>query len=235
MSHIHLKMKDVSFIYEENHFMLKEISFTAKEHESIGIIGANGAGKSTLLKILVGLNADYKGEVLVEDMPVVKSMYPKIRERVGYVFQDSSSQLFMPTVYEELAFGPRNYGFSKDEVEKRVNCALDKVHIAHLRDRHIYKLSGGEQRLVAIATVLSMQPDILLMDEPSIALDPANRRNLIKILKEFHHLKLIASHDLDMIGQVCERVILLDKGKIVADGNADEILANENLLSEHGL
>lgn len=235
MSHIHLNMKDVSFAYEENHFMLKKISFTAKEHESIGIIGANGAGKSTLLKILVGLNADYQGEVSIEDMPVVKSLYPKIRERVGYVFQDSSSQLFMPTVYEELAFGPKNYGFSKDEVEKRVIAALEKVHINHLRDRHIYKLSGGEQKLVAIATVLSMQPDILLMDEPSIALDPANRRNLIKILKEFHHLKLIASHDLDMIGKVCGRVILLDKGEIVADGKADEILSNDTLLCKHGL
>lgn len=235
MSHIHLNMKDVSFAYEDNHFMLKNISFTAKEHESIGIIGANGAGKSTLLKILVGLNTDYQGEVSIEDMPAVKSLYPKIRERVGYVFQDSSSQLFMPTVYEELAFGPRNYGFSKDEVEKRVIAALEKVHIVHLRDRHIYKLSGGEQKLVAIAAVLSMQPDILLMDEPSIALDPANRRNLIKILKEFHHLKLIASHDLDMIGKVCGRVILLDKGEVVADGKTEEILSDDVLLSEHGL
>ncbi len=235
MSHIHLNMKDVSFAYEENHFMLKNISFTAKEHESIGIIGANGAGKSTLLKILVGLNTDYQGEVSIEDMPVVKSLYPKIRERVGYVFQDSSSQLFMPTVYEELAFGPRNYGFSKEEVEKRVIAALEKVHIVHLRDRHIYKLSGGEQKLVAIATVLSMQPDILLMDEPSIALDPANRRNLIQILKEFHHLKLIASHDLDMIGKVCGRVILLDKGEVVADGKTEEILSDDALLFKHGL
>lgn len=235
MSHIHLEMKSVNFEYDKNNPVLENITFHAKEHESIGIIGANGAGKSTLLKILVGLNDGYEGQVWVEEMPVIKKLYPKIRERVGYVFQNSASQLFMPSVYEELAFGPRNYGFSKEDVDKRVEEALEEIQISHLRDRAIYKLSGGEQKLVAIAAVLTLRPDILLMDEPSIALDPANRRNLIKILNEFHHLKLIASHDLDMIGQVCNRVLLLDKGEIVADDKAEVILSDDKLLEKHGL
>lgn len=235
MSHIHLKMKDVSYAYESGRTVLQHVTFTASEHESIGLIGANGAGKSTLLKILVGLNAGYEGEASVEDMPVEKKMYPKIRERIGYVFQDSDSQLFMPSVYDELAFGPRNYGFSDEEVDRRVKEALSAVHIEELKDRQVYTLSGGEKKLTAIATVLAMRPDILMMDEPSVALDPANRRNLIRLLLEFHHLKLIASHDLDMIGKVCSRVILLDKGKIEADGNAEEILSDEELLRKHGL
>ena len=235
MSHIHLEIKDVNFAYESGIPILKNVSFSAKEHESIGIIGANGTGKSTLLKILVGLNEGYTGDVRIEDMPVTKKLYPKIREKVGFVFQDSDSQLFMPSVHEELAFGPRNFGLSRDETEKRVEEALEKVHITHLRDRKTYQLSGGEKKLTAIATVLTMRPDILLMDEPSVALDPANRRNLIAILKQFHHLKIVASHDLDMISKVCDRVILMNDGKIIADGDTKNILNDEKLLLENGL
>lgn len=235
MSHIHLEMEKVDFAYDDGIQVLKQVSFEVKEHESIGLIGANGAGKSTLLKVLVGLNEGFNGEVRIEDIPVIRKMYPRIREKVGYVFQDSDSQLFMPSVYEELAFAPRNYGLSEKEVEKRVEEALEMVHIKHLRERPVYTLSGGEKKMTAIATVLSMRPDILLMDEPSVALDPANRRNLIKILKEFHHLKIIASHDLDMIRQVCNRVILMYQGKIVMDGRTEQILNNEKRLEHYGL
>jgi len=235
MSHIHIDLEDVSFEYEKGRKTLDHISFTAHEHDSIGLIGANGVGKSTLLKLLVGLNLNYSGSIRVEEIPVEKDTLPKIRERIGYVFQDSDNQLFMPTVYEDIAFAPRNYGLSESEVQKRVHQALDAVHISSLKDKPIYKLSGGEKKLVSIATILSMTPDIILMDEPSIALDPKNRRNLIHILNQFDHLKIIASHDLDLILDTCNRTILLSNGRIAADGDTSAILTDQNLLEENGL
>ena len=235
MSHIHIDLEDVSFEYEKSRKILDHISFTAHEHDSIGLVGANGVGKSTLLKLLVGLNLNYSGSIRVEEIPVEKDTLPKIRERIGYVFQDSDNQLFMPTVYEDIAFAPRNYGLSESEVQRRVLQALDAVHITSLKDKPIYKLSGGEKKLVSIATILSMTPDIILMDEPSIALDPKNRRNLIHILNQFDHLKIIASHDLDLILDTCNRTILLSNGRIAADGDTSAILTDRNLLEENGL
>ena len=230
-----IELKNVSFAYEKGENILNNITFTAAEQESIGLIGANGAGKSTLLKMLVGLNLGYEGSIRVEEILVEKKTLAKVREKIGYVFQDSDSQLFMSTAYEDIAFAPRNYGLTEEEVEKRVAHALSQVHIEYLKERQIYKMSGGEKKLVSIATILSMMPDIILMDEPSIALDPKNRRNLIRILNEFSHLKIIASHDLDMILDTCERTILLSGGKIVADGKTEEILSNQKLLEENGL
>ena len=205
------------------------------KNDSIGLIGANGVGKSTLLKLLVGLNLDYEGSIRVEEMPVVKEMLPKVREKIGYVFQDSDSQLFMSTVFEDVAFAPRNYGLPEKEVEKRVNHALKQIHIEHLRDKQIYKMSGGEKKMASIATILAMTPDIILMDEPSAALDPQNRRNLIRVLNEFSYLKLIASHDLDFVWDTCDRTILLSEGRIVCDGDTKEILSDRKLLETHGL
>ena len=176
MSHIHINFEHVNYSYEKSVPILQDITFTAHENDSIGLIGANGVGKSTLLKLLVGLNLDYEGSIRVEEMPVVKEMLPKVREKIGYVFQDSDSQLFMSTVFEDVAFAPRNYGLPEEEVEKRVNHALEQIHIEHLRDKQIYKMSGGEKKMASIATILAMTPDIILMDEPSIALDPRNRR-----------------------------------------------------------
>ncbi|MGN0394766.1 MAG: energy-coupling factor ABC transporter ATP-binding protein [Coprococcus sp.] len=235
MSHIHIDFNNVSFGYEVEKPVLKNITFSAHEKDSIGIIGANGAGKSTLLKLLVGLNLNYKGSIRIEEIPIEKRTLPKIRERIGYVFQDSDSQLFMPSVYEDVAFAPRNYGLPEGEVDKRVTDALSSVHILHLKDKPTYKLSGGEKKLVSIATILSMTPDIILMDEPSIALDPKNRRNLIHILNQFDHLKIIASHDLDMILDTCNRTILLSEGRIVADGKTKDILSDKVLLEKNGL
>lgn len=235
MSHIHIDLEDVSFEYEKDRPILKHITFTAHEEDSIGFIGANGVGKSTLLKLLVGLQLNFSGSIRVEEIPVEKRTLPIIRERIGYVFQDSDSQLFMPTVYEDIAFAPRNYGLPEEEVERRVELALQAVNIVHLREKPIYKMSDGEKKLVSIATILSMTPDILLMDEPSVALDPKNRRNLIRILNQFDHLKIIASHDLDMILDTCNRTILMADGQIVADGQTEEILRDERLLEENGL
>ena len=214
---------------------LRGLSLHIGAGEMVAVMGPSGSGKSTLLKLLVGLNPDYEGSIRVEEMPVVKEMLPKAREKIGYVFQDSDSQLFMSTVFEDVAFAPRNYGLPETEVEQRVSHALEQIHIGHLRDKQIYKLSGGEKKMASIATILAMTPDIILMDEPSIALDPKNRRTLIHILNDFEHLKIIASHDLDMILETCNRVILMAGGCIVCDGDAKEILTNQELLEENGL
>ncbi len=235
MSHIHIDIDDVSFAYEKNRPVLRNISFHAAENDSIGLIGANGVGKSTLLKLMVGLNLNYSGTIRVEEIPVERNMLNKIREKIGYVFQDSDSQLFMTTVFDDVAFAPRNYGLSEAEVTARTERALEQVHISHLMDKGIYKLSGGEKKLVSIATILSMTPDIIIMDEPSAALDPRNRKNLIRILNEFNHLKIIASHDLDFIWDTCSRVILLSKDGIVYDGDPETILSDEKTLVENGL
>lgn len=235
MSHIHIDVDNLNFAYENGHPILEDISFTAHENDAIGIVGANGVGKSTLLKLLVGLDLNFTGSIRVEEIPLSRETLGKIREKIGYVFQDSDAQLFMTTVEEDVAFAPRNYGLPEEEVQRRVDEALEKVHISHLRKKPIYKMSGGEKKLASIATILSMTPDVILMDEPSVALDPKNRRNLIHVLNEFEHLKMIASHDLDFIMDTCNRVILLDKGRIIADGDAKEILTDKELLEAHSL
>ena len=235
MSHIHIDVENVSFSYDRQTPVLENISFHAAEEDAVGLIGANGAGKSTLLKLLVGLEMGFTGSIRVEEIPLEKSTLDRIREKIGYVFQDSESQLFMTTVYEDVAFAPRNYGLPEEEVRRRTEEALEKVHIAHLRDKSIYKLSGGEKKLASLATILSMTPDIILMDEPTIALDPRNRRNLIRLVNEFDHLKIIASHDLDFVLDTCSRVILIDGGRIVCDGPAEEVLSDRELLEAHGL
>ena len=235
MSHIHIDVEGLSFSYEGGVPVLQDIGFHVGENEAVGLIGANGVGKSTLLKLLVGLDLGFTGSIRVSEVPLEKRPLSKIREKIGYVFQDADAQLFMTTVGEDVAFAPRNYGLPEDEVEKRVTAALEKVHIPHLRDKAVYKLSGGEKKLASIATILSMTPDIILMDEPSVALDPRNRRNLIHVVNEFDHLKIIASHDLDFIWDTCGRVILMNGGRIIRDGKAEEILSDKELLEENGL
>jgi cobalt/nickel transport system ATP-binding protein len=230
-----LKIEHLGFEYEKGEKVLNDISFEAYDHESIGVIGANGIGKSTLMKLLVGLNLNYEGSLEVAGHVMDKKNLAHIREHIGYVFQDSDSQLFLSTVEDDIAFGPRNYGLSEAEVDKRVNDALEKVHISDLRKKQTYKLSGGEKKLVAIATILAMNPDIIIMDEPSVALDPRNRKNLIGVLNEIEALKLITSHDLDFIMDTCERTILIYEGTIIADGPTDTILRDKELLESHGL
>ena len=230
-----IRMEEVSFAYERETPVLDHMNLLVSQGESVGLIGANAVGKSTFLKLLVGLNLGHKGNLAVCGHEVNKQNLKHIREHIGYVFQDSDSQLFMTTVEEDVAFGPRNYGFAQEEIAARVEQALEKTHITALRNKPIYKLSGGEKKLAAIATILSMEPDIILMDEPSVALDPSNRRNLIRLLNEMPQAKLIASHDLDFILDTCKRTILMHQGQIIADGPTEEILANRELLENHGL
>lgn len=230
-----IKMEHLSFSYESGEEILHDLTLYAHRGESIGLIGANGVGKSTFLKILVGLNMGFEGTLDIVSHPMKKENLNHIREHIGYVFQDSDSQLFMTTVEEDVAFGPRNYGLSPEEVEARVQDALKRTHIEQLRNKSVYKLSGGEKKLAAIATILSMEPDIVLMDEPSVALDPKNRRYLIGLLKEMPQMKIVASHDLDFIWDTCERTIIMHEGQIIADGSSATILTDKKLLEDHGL
>ena len=230
-----IEIKNLTFAYMKGADILKDISLSVSPGESVGLVGANGAGKSTLLKILVGLNPGFAGSVTVGGIPVEKGTLPEIRQKIGYVFQDSDSQLFMTTVGEDVAFGPRNYGLSESEVRARTERALAETGITHIKDRPIMRLSGGEKKLASIATILSMEPEILLLDEPSIALDPKNRRNIINILNHIQATKIIASHDLDMIMDTCSRTVLMTGGKIIADGPTDKILRDKALLEENSL
>ena len=158
-----------------------------------------------------------------------KDNLPAIRKKIGFVLQDSDNQMFMPTVYEDMTFGPRNYGLSKAETDRRVDAVLNHLGLQTLKYRHNHKISGGEKRMAAIATILAMEPEVILMDEPSTALDPVNRRTVIRTINTLPQTKLIASHDLDMILDTCQRVILLSHGKIAADGNAETILRDKEL------
>lgn len=226
---IQIEVNGASFAYEKARHVIRELTFRVREGESVGLIGANGIGKSTILKMLTGL-LDHEGSIRLFGMEVCRENLPKIRRRTGYVFQDSDSQLFMPTVYDDLAFAPRNYGLQKEEVERCVDEALARAGIMHLKHKQNYKMSGGEKRMACIATILAMKPEVILMDEPSIALDPYSRRILIRTLNEMQETKVIASHDLDMILETCDRVILLNADGIAADGEAEKILRNRELL-----
>ncbi|HPP95347.1 MAG TPA: ABC transporter ATP-binding protein [Spirochaetota bacterium] len=235
MSHHIVQAEDLHYTYPDGKVALQGLSFLITHGESVAIIGANGAGKSTLLMHLNGVILPQKGIVRIGEMPVTRETLPNIRRTVGTVFQDSDDQLFMPTVFDDVAFGPLNLGFPKEEVEKKVRETLEKVGALHLINRATHRLSGGEKRSVAIATVLAMAPDILVMDEPTSNLDPKSRRNLIELLKSFTHTKIIATHDLDMAMDLCTRTIVLSEGKIIADGPPSDILINEQLLHKSHL
>lgn len=235
MNQRYLAYKNISFSYEKGVEVLNKISFQVNQEEAVGIIGANGAGKSTLLRIPVGLELNFQGEAIVNQIPVSKKTLSKIRTQIGYLFQDSENQLFTQNVYNDVAFALRNYGIEEKIVKERVDEALETIGITHLRDKKIYKMSGGEKKLASIATILAMKPDIILLDEPTIALDPKNRRTLIHTLNQLNYIKIIASHDLDMVWETCDRVILISDGQIIADDSADIILQNKELLEANGL
>ncbi|MBP5321469.1 MAG: ABC transporter ATP-binding protein [Kiritimatiellae bacterium] len=232
---VEIEAQDLTFSYDGKRDALSGLTFSIAPGETVGIVGANGAGKSTFLRLLVGLLEGYGGRLTVNGWPVGRPVYPQIRERLGYVFQDSESQLFRSTVCEDVAFGPLQYGYPPEEVEARVNNALEAVRIGPLRDRRIYQLSGGEKKLAAIATVLSLRPATLLFDEPTIALDPRNRRNLIRVMNGMPGTKLIASHDLDMILDTCSRTLLFESGRVIADAPTRDLLSDRAMMEAHGL
>jgi cobalt/nickel transport system ATP-binding protein len=231
MSHHIVEAKNLEFTYPDTTHALLDISFMIRHGESVAIVGANGAGKSTLLLHLNGYLTPTSGQVRIGDFPLTKETLQDVRRTVGMVFQDPDDQLFMSTVYDDVAFGPLNLGLPIDEVHSRVKIALETVGVLDLKDRPSHRLSSGQKRRVAIATVLSMSPDILVMNEPTSGLDPQARRQLIKMLKTFKHSKIIDTHDLDLVLDLCERTIILHEGRIQADGPTSEIFHNEKLLA----
>ncbi len=230
MSHHQLQARELSFTYPDGHRALQDVSFCVSPGESVGIIGSNGAGKSTLLLHLNGVLRATAGEVRVQNVPITAATAAEVRRAVGMVFQDPDDQLFMPTVFDDVAFGPINMSLPTHEVQSRVEAALARVGASHLATRPPYRLSGGEKRAVAIAGVLAMAPSILVMDEPSDGLDPAARRRLINLLKGFDHTKVIATHDLDLVLDVCSRVLVMHHGRLEADGTPDVIFSDSVLL-----
>jgi cobalt/nickel transport system ATP-binding protein len=230
MSHHFLEVHNLCFTYPDGTEALRGLSFRLEHGEAVGVVGANGAGKSTMLLSLAGLVMPSRGSVNIGGTMLSKNTLGEIRRRIGFLFQDPEDQLFMPTVFDDVAFGPLNQGLSPDAVAERVKLSLDEVGAGHLAERPTHRLSGGEKRAVAIATVLSMMPDVLVMDEPSSSLDPRGRRLLIDLLKKFTHTRLIATHDLDLVLDVCPRTIVLHEGTVAEDGPTVEIFRDLDLL-----
>jgi len=235
MSHHIVEFKDVHYQYPDGTVALNGLSFRITHGESVGIVGANGSGKSTLLLHTNGYLLPQTGAITIGDFQLDKKTRQEIRKKVGIIFQNPDDQLFMPTVFEDVAFGPLNLGLSPERVNETVQEALETVGCSALRDKPPHHLSGGQKSAVAIASVIAMQPDILVMDEPASHLDPKSRRALINLLKHFHHTKIIASHDLDLILDVCRRCIIVKEGRVVADGLTEEILSDRQLLEENNL
>ena len=227
-----LEIKKLNYSYPDGKKALKDINIKIYDNETIGIVGANGAGKSTLIKTMVGIFLTDQGEIIVDGEKVTKKTLNSIRKKVGVVFQNPDDQLFMNKVYDDIAFGPRNYKLTEEKVKEKVEKVMKELNIEKLKDRSPNNLSGGEKRKVAIATVLSMEPSIILFDEPTSFLDPKGKRILIETLKGINTTKIIATHDLDMVKDNCKRVIVLKEGQVVADGKPKEILNNIEFMEK---
>ncbi len=229
-----LEVRDLSYAYEEGQIALAGITLEIADGERVGLVGPNGAGKSTLLLSLVGL-LGATGTVVVDGVTLSRKTTREVRAKVGLVFQDPDDQLFMPTVGEDVAFGPRQMGLDEDEVRERVRAALAAVGLEGFEERVPYRLSGGERRAASLATVLSMRPRLLALDEPTNGLDPRARRRVLGLLCSRSDACLLATHDLESVLELCSRVVLLDEGRVVAEGAPRTVLADAELLRAHGL
>jgi cobalt/nickel transport system ATP-binding protein len=229
-----IAIDDLTYSYPDGKQALCGITLRVAQGEKVALVGPNGAGKSTLLYHLNGVFAG-KGSICIDGMELTKANLGRIRATVGVVFQNPDDQLFSPTVYEDVAYGPIHQGFDKGAVRQMVDQALAAVHMSELSQRVPYHLSGGEKKRIAIATVLSMQPKVLVFDEPTAGLDPRARRELIELLHTLPQTMLIATHDLNLAERLTPRTVLLDKGRLVADGATASILGDEALLDAHGL
>ena len=235
MSHHIIQARDVRYSYPDGCVALDGVTFTITHGEAVGLVGANGAGKSTLLMLLCAVLFPTSGEISV-GQTVSNRMHARlIHRKAGVVFQDPDSQLFMPTVFEDVAFGPRNMGLDEKSANEQAWQALDSAGAAHVAGRAPHRLSSGEKRLAAVATALSTSPDILLMDEPTSMLDPRARRRVIALISGFTHTRVLTTHDLDMALEVCTRVIVLDKGRVAADGKPRALLSDYALLDACGM
>nr|WP_204264173.1 ABC transporter ATP-binding protein [Geodermatophilus normandii] len=228
-------VEDLAFAYPDGHQALFGVDLRLDPGERVALLGPNGAGKTTLVLHLNGILSGGRGRVDVGGLPVQRRNLPEVRRRVGIVFQDPDDQLFMPTVGEDVAFGPRNLGLPEPEVAARVAAALEQVGMAGSADRPPHHLSFGQRRRVAVATVLSMHPEVLVLDEPSSNLDPAGRRELAEVLTGLPVTMLMVTHDLPYALQLCPRSVVLDGGVVVADGPTRDLLADADLLAAHRL
>ncbi|MDD5131143.1 MAG: ABC transporter ATP-binding protein [bacterium] len=229
-----IEIKELSYTYPDGNLALENVSLDVEEGDCVGLIGPNGAGKSTLLLHLNGILPG-QNHILIDGLEVTPDTIRQVREKVALVFQDPEHQLFMPSVYDDVAFGPINMGWSKDKVNWQVDLALQEVDMLPVKFRSSHHLSFGEKKRISLATVLSMKPKILALDEPSSNLDPKHRWELIDLLKNLNITKLIATHDLELVGILCNKVAILNRGRLKAFGPAAEILSNKDLLVSYDL
>jgi cobalt/nickel transport system ATP-binding protein len=233
--HHSVEIDDLSFSYPDGHTALRGVSLHIAPCEKVALVGPNGAGKSTLLLHLNGILTSGQGTVRVAGMEVKPANFGRVRASVGLVFQSPEDQLFSPTVFEDVAFGPIYQGLPESEVRQRVDEALGAVHMLEYAERVSHHLSVGEKKRIAIATVLSMKPEILILDEPTAGLDPRARRSLIHLLDELPITMLVSTHDMLLVNELFPRVVVMDEGKIVADGPTRTLLQDTALLEAHGL
>jgi cobalt/nickel transport system ATP-binding protein len=242
-----IRVRNITVRYPDGTPAISDLSFEVREGECVALAGANGAGKTSLLLTMVGILPIHAGTLTIDGIALgpettrssgVKTQpgtLEALRRKTGLVFQNPEDQLFMPSIYDDLAFGPRNMGLEEQEVRCRVDAALSVLGISHLRNRSPLKLSGGEKRLAAIATVLSMEPAVMLFDEPTAFLDPRARRSLIHTLASLPHTKLIATHDLAFAAELCERALILKEGCLCGQGRTGELFRESRLMEECGL
>ncbi len=230
MSHHILRLENVAYTYPDGCRALEDISFTVGHGQHMAVVGANGAGKSTLLLCMGGLLLPTSGTIAIGSTKIVRRTLSVIRRSVGLVFQNPDDQLFMPTVEEDVAFGPVNMGLPPDQIELRVEDALRRVGAEDLRRKAPYRLSGGQKKRVAIASVLAMEPSVLVMDEPTAGLDPKARRQIMELVAEFEHTTVIATHDMQLAEELCPRTIMMLRGRLSADGPTEALLHDRGLL-----
>lgn len=230
-----LDLNAIRFSYPDGRPVLGGLSLSLKPGSKLALVGANGSGKSTLLGLVAGLLQPQSGTIDIGGLTLCKRNLKEARQRIGFVFQDPDDQLFTGSVYDDVAFGPRNGGLDQAAVRERADAALSTVGIADLADRPPFRLSGGEKRMAAIATVLSMDPGLLVLDEPSAALDPKARRRLISLLSSLSQSMLIATHDLELALELCDETAILFGGAVEAAGRSKDLLADEGLLDRCGL
>ena len=229
-----LTINNVTVEYPDGTKAINNLYLNVKSGEKLALIGANGAGKSTLMLAIEGI-LDSTGEIKIDDLVVNSKNIVKVRQQVGMLFQNPDDQLFMATIYDDIAFGPRNAGLDEESVKYRVEDRLKLLNIEHLKDKTALKLSGGEKRMAALATVLAMKPSVMLLDEPTAFLDPKARHNLINVLNSLPHTMLIATHDLTFAKEVCREAVVIKDGNFFAKGNCDEILYNQEIMDEGGI
>ncbi|UCG55195.1 MAG: ABC transporter ATP-binding protein [Dehalococcoidia bacterium] len=229
-----ITVENLSFSYPDGQRALNDVSLGIYQGDSVAIVGPNGAGKSTLVLHFNGILRT-NGHVKLQGKLVDDDNLNWVRSRVGLVFQNPDDQLFLPTVFEDVAFGPMNMGYSRIEVEQAVKTALGLVGMSGFEKRSPHHLSIGEKRRIAIATVLSMSPEVLVIDEPTSNLDPMGKWELVNFLRELSITKIVVSHDLEVVRELCPRMVIINRGRIVADGNTTNLLANKKLLTVHGL